>query len=159
MADVNLLTQLDIQSGGDGSPSVVTAGQTWRFKGFTPEAGGNPGDGTFYVDGVEGTYSIGDDVGTNDHPVINIDNSAKGLYEFEYYIPDCDFGTSIFLSNTICEACFAGEDASLDVCSTCDVAFNLFDKIPGGPAATGTWVQISGTDTLSPRYLGSDFRH
>lgn len=157
MADVNLLTQLDIQSGGDGSPSVVTAGQTWRFKGFTPEAGGNPGDGTFYVDGVEGTYSIGDDVGTNDHPVINIDNSAKGLYEFEYYIPDCDFGTSIFLSNTICEACFAGEDASLDVCSTCDVAFNLFDKIPGGPAATGTWVQISGTDTLSPAggYLGT----
>lgn len=138
-----------MENGGDGTPSVVSPGQSWRFAGFVPEAGGAPGDGTFFVDTVEGTYSIDEAVGTDDSPIVNIDNSDKGLYAFEYYIPECDFGTTIYLSNIECEVCLAGVGRTITACSACNVPINLFDFIDNGPANTGTWSHVSGPSTLT----------
>lgn len=103
----------------------------------------------FFVDTVEGTYSIDDPVGTDDSPIINIDNSAKGLYAFEYYIPECDFGTTIYLSNVECEVCLAGVGRTITACNACNVPINLFEFIDNGPANTGTWSHVSGPSTLS----------
>ena len=150
MATKQLLTELDQINGGDGSPSVVTPGQRWIFKGFVPVSGGNLQPGQFKVDaGVLTTYNIGSIIGTTDNPVIDFDQSPNGSYLFEYNNEICNFGTTLTLENATCVVpCNTGTADPITVCNgNCQV--DLYTHMMGSPDNGGVWSQISGPGSLA----------
>lgn len=129
------------------------ANGTWNLTTIASGAGSS----TLNVDGTSGTYSVGNQVGTNDSPQLVFDNTSTDTYTFTYTAGGtgtCSDTATVTIE--VVEGVTAGVDATITKCDDDNTNYQLFDLIKGGDGTgTGTGTVSTSNDVTEWSWTGS----
>lgn len=138
----------------------------FNLLGGTPDSNGTwtlqtilsgAGTVTLNVDGVDGSYSPGNTIGTNDMPQLVFDSTTTDTYTFLYTAGGggtCNDTAEVTIE--VVEGVTAGVDANITLCDDNNTNVQLFDLIKGGDGTgTGTGDVSTSVNVADWSWTGS----